>query len=108
MTNIPDWSILTEGLRTTVENYLPVPQLQSMAGPFGGKSPFTIADYDNAVRARDTNKFLAILNDAWFRAPESRSVYEDPGFRLLCDICDGSQGDFLPNEPIEDDKEETF
>ena len=88
---MPDWSILTEGLRMTVENYLPVANMQSMAGPFGGPTRYTMDDYDKAVRGRDIKTFLDILNDAWLRAPESRDVYLDPELCLLCDICDGSR-----------------
>ena len=104
--NNPDWTILTEDLRDTVEWYLQVSQMQSMVGPFGGPSNYTIADYDEAVRSRNTDKFLSILKDAWLRAPESRSVYSDSGFVLLCNICDGSEGNFLSDIDEEENADE--
>jgi hypothetical protein len=96
-----DWTLATPELREIVEFYLGVKRMQSMNGAFGGPSKYSMVDYDKAVAEQDTNKFLDILGDVWLRAPESQDVYRDEAFCLLCNICDGSQGDFVPAEAQE-------
>lgn len=57
-----------------------------------------IADFDAAVAARDSKKLTSIMNDAWLRAPESRSVYDIPGFTEMCNLLDCTvDGFFVPN-----------
>lgn len=42
---------------------------------------------ETAKQNRDVSEMLSVLNEAWFGAPESRSVYATPGFPTLCDLC---------------------
>jgi hypothetical protein len=95
-----------EDIRHTVIMYLPEPQMKSMIGPFGEPTSWTIAHFDAAVQAKDKDKFLAILNDVWLRAPESRSVYDDPGFCALFDICDGTVPGFIEEYDWDDSEAE--
>lgn len=36
---------------------------------------------------RDAETLHRIFNEVWFGAPESRSVFAEPCFGLLCDLC---------------------
>src|SRR5271155_2337332 len=36
---------------------------------------YTLAAFDDAVKTRDSKVLSGLMNDAWLRAPESRSVY---------------------------------
>lgn len=55
----------------------------------------TLVDFDAAVRAKDTRQLNEIMNDAWLRAPEDRSVYRIPGFTEMCDLMDGTVDGFF-------------
>lgn len=57
---------------------------------------FTLADFDQAVENRDATKLCEIMNSAWLRAPESRDVYQIPGFSEMCNLLDGTVDGFLP------------
>lgn len=57
---------------------------------------FTMIDFDKAVEMRDAPKLCEIMNSAWLRAPESRDVYQIPGFGEMCNLLDGTVDGFLP------------
>ena len=98
-----------ENIRAVVEQFLPVEQWQSMAGPFGKATSHTMEEFDNAVLNRNVNKLSAIMNDAWGRAPESRSVYHIPGFSEMCNLLDGTVDGFLNDDgEYEDDANASF
>ena len=93
-----------ENIRDVVEQFLPVEQWQSMAGPFGSATIHTMEEFDNAVLNRNINKLSAIMNDVWGRAPESRSVYHIPGFSEMCNLLDGTVDGFF--DEYEDDADD--
>jgi hypothetical protein len=77
-----------DNIRECVEKFLPVEQWQSMAGPFGSKTLWTIEDFDKAVKNNDNTTLVSIMDDTWGRAPEDRSVYQIPGFTEMCNLLD--------------------
>lgn len=46
-----------------------------------------VADAIKAKNQRDHNALNIIFNHTWFGAPESRNVFAEPRFALLCDLC---------------------
>jgi hypothetical protein len=80
-----------DDIRNIVEQFLSAPQWQSMIGPlFGTKTEYDIDEFDAAVKNKNIRKLSSIMNDAWGRAPESRSVYSIPGFGPMCNLLDGT------------------
>jgi hypothetical protein len=100
-------------IRACCERFLPVPEFQIpntrvvLVAPDGSEMvterraamslPVTnlISDFDAAVRAKDAARLTRIMNDAWIRAPESRRVYDIPGFSAMCDLLDGTVDGFF-------------
>lgn len=98
-----------DDIRDCVEAFLPVEQWQSMVGPFGDKSEHTLSDFDEAVRNKNSAKLNSIMNDAWGRAPESREVYNIPGFSEMCNLLDGTVEGFIDDSlENEDDDDAAF
>ena len=88
-----------DDIRSICEQFLPVPKMQipntrvvldevetneraSVALPVSN----TIADFDTAVKTKDSDRLCEIMNSAWLRAPESTSVYRILGF-TRCATC---------------------
>lgn len=113
------WNYFTHNLddiRAVVGRFLPVPEMQipntrvAITDSAGIETvtdrraaiplPIlnVIEDFDNAVAIRDTNKLMEIMNDAWLRAPESRSVYNIPGFSEMCGLLDCTIDGFFDPE----------
>lgn len=46
--------------------------------------------FDKAVKDSRRSLLENIMNDAWFNAPDSRGVYDIPGFTMMCNLLDGS------------------
>lgn len=87
------WAYFMEhrgNIRECVATFLSVPQWQSMVGPFGDKTEHSLEEFDAAVANKNARKLSHIMNDAWGRAPESRSVYSIPGFTEMCNLLDGT------------------
>lgn len=114
-----------DAIRAVCERFLPVPHMEipntrvAMTTADGrelvteGRASMplpvsnTLADFDAAVKARDTmspKELVTILNSAWLRAPESRSVYRIPGFTEMCNLLDCTvDGFFHPDGPADND-----
>jgi hypothetical protein len=121
------WTFFTNNLsdiRSAMENYLPVacmevpntrvtegPNEAPVIRPSGeeqrGSMPlavkYTLADFDAAVAAKDTPKLYNMMNNAWLRAPEDRTVYRDPGFRAMCNILDFTVTGFVDDHAEDED-----
>ncbi len=80
-----------DNIRACVVEFLPVPRMQSMAGPFGTHSTFTVGQFNLFLQEHNSNGMLNLLNDVWLRAPEDRNIYKMPGFSELSDLCEGWQ-----------------
>jgi hypothetical protein len=94
------WNYFTthlNNIRDVVEQFLPVPQWQSMVGPFGSETDYTIKEFDQAVFDKNTVKLSSIMNDAWGRTPEDRDVYCIPGFTEMCNLLDCTVDGFVDN-----------
>jgi hypothetical protein len=52
--------------------------------------PYTMEQFDESVEKKNMKKLIHIMNDCWFRAPDSRKVYSIPGFNVMCSLLDGS------------------
>lgn len=87
-----------DNIRDCVEQFLPVPQWQSMVGTFGGETDYTIKDFDAAVTNKNTVKLSSIMNDAWGRAPEDRDVYLTLGFTEMCNLLDCTVEGFVDDD----------
>jgi hypothetical protein len=59
-----------------------------------------VARFDQAVESRNAEMLVRVLNETWFGMPETMSVRSEPGFGVLCDLCEGL-------EPEDDDFDET-
>lgn len=55
------------------------------------KLPISIAN--TAKENRDGETLHRIFNETWFGAPESRDVFYEPCFGLLCDLCSEYEGE---------------
>lgn len=95
-----------EDIRKIVESFLQVEQWQSMVGPFGGPTEHSLEEFDEAVANKNVRKLSGIMNDAWGRAPESRSVYTIPGFTAMCNLLDGTQDGWDDPDDDENDDDE--
>jgi hypothetical protein len=67
---------------------------------------YTIEDFDAAVAAKNTKRLETILNNAWFNAPDSRSVYSIPGFTEMCNLLDETVEGFVRAPGTMDEGEE--
>lgn len=56
-------------------------------------------DFDRAVRDQDTRTLTRIMNEAWYRAPDDRSIYRIPGFSEMCHLLDSTVPGFTGEEP---------
>lgn len=95
------WNFFLEhrkNIRSVVETFLAVAQWQSMVGPFGEATPYTLRDFDEAVDRKDTDKLSSIMGDVWGRAPEDRDVYRIPGFTEMCNLLDETVEGFFGEE----------
>lgn len=90
-------------IRECISTFLPVKQWQSMVGPFGTKTEHTLEEFDAAVTNKNVRKLSSIMNDAWSRAPESRSVYTIPGFTEMCNLLDGTVDGWEDNDYDDDE-----
>ncbi len=45
-------------------------------------------DFEKAIKDKDVEEVLSILNQTWFGVPESTDCWDIPGFRELCTICE--------------------
>jgi len=45
--------------------------------------------FDAAASNADIDGLVDLLNDTWFGMPESTAVREEPGFQVLCELCEG-------------------
>ena len=52
-----------------------------------------------AVHSKNYQETRRILQEIWFKAPDDRAVYKQPGFTVLCNLLDGT----VPVPPGEDD-----
>ena len=64
------------------------------------KVSHTIADFDDAVKAKDSLKLTAIMNRAWLALPESRAVYSVPGVMPMCDLLDCTVDGFYEDPDV--------
>lgn len=44
-------------------------------------------DFTSGIEAKDWMGVWASLSDAWFKAPDTRSLHSLNGWGLLCDLC---------------------
>lgn len=50
----------------------------------------------------DKNRELAhLFNDAWFNAPDNRSIHSIPSWHVLCDLCSESYVLYDEDEEVE-------
>lgn len=65
--------------------------------------PFTMDDFDEAIKTQDVNRLYDMMNHAWLRAPDERSVYRIPGFREMCNLLDGTVAGLIAEDDDEDE-----
>ena len=64
---------------------------------------FTMEQFDDAIKARDMNLLYDMMNHAWLRAPDERSVYRIPGFKEMCNLLDGTVPGFIAEDDDDDE-----
>lgn len=42
------------------------------------------------LRLEKSSKLCSLLQDAWFNAPDNRSIHSIPSWHVLCDLCSES------------------
>lgn len=47
-------------------------------------------EHADAYRLNKDSEILSLFNDAWFNAPDNRSIHSIPGWHILCDLCSES------------------
>lgn len=88
-----------DNIRRCIEDFSPRPWMQTMTGALPMTPvPNHLAKFDAAVVARDTVLLSDLMNDAWLRAPEDRSVYRVEGFTEMCNLLDETVEGFVPDE----------
>lgn len=65
---------------------------------------YGLSDFDLAVVRRDSRSLSVIMNDAWLRLPEQRSVYQIPGVTEMCNLLDCTVDGF--DGPDDDEESE--
>jgi hypothetical protein len=122
------WSYFIEhhdDIRTCVEQYLPTPYMEvpntrlhvgddvvirqsgeEQRGTMPLKVCHTIEDFDRAVEAKRSSELYNIMNDAWLRLPEDRTIYREPGVMQMCNLLDFTVTGFVDDDPPDDDDEE--
>lgn len=67
---------------------------------------FTMDEFDEAVKAQNVNRLYDMMNHAWLRAPDERSVYLIPGFIHMCNLLDGTVPSFIAEDDDDDDDDD--
>lgn len=109
-----------DNIRSVCQEFLPRESMQipnTRVAVQRGDGPETITDqraavkigrgvainqFDVAVVAKDADKLMKIMNDAWLRAPESRSVYGIAGFTEMCNLMDETVEGFCDNGSLDE------
>jgi hypothetical protein len=61
-----------------------------------------VAKADNLRLAKD-RKIANLFNDAWFAAPDHRSIHSIPSWHVLCDLCSESYVLYEGEEDLENE-----
>lgn len=61
--------------------------------------PSETLEHADTYRLNKDSKISSLFNDAWFNAPDNRSIHYIPGWHILCDLCSES---YLLEEELED------
>jgi len=82
----PEWWSLLKQYR---------PELEDIIKRF---SPEYSISFGNAIGRHDSSMLLTIMNDAWWKAPDSPEIHRIPGWSALCSLC--SENYLVQPEPV--------
>lgn len=86
--------VLKRGYAKTVEEwwFLVDDQWDNLVGIIARFTPKNLGKMRKAKEEKQCDSMLSILNEAWFKAPDSPLIHSIPGWGRLCDLCSDFPG----------------